>query len=193
MDDHRTVDVKGRRDRAQRLHVPPQRRATTPGSPTSRTPAHRAVEAAREYARDEGYHFMGPVQVDAARSTTTSKPGRFGIVVAAPPGARRRRRRHARAAVGRADRARRPAGHRSGACPTARSPLPDPNVSRHHAEIRRRATGFVVVDLGSTNGTKVNGARIDGEQRLQRRRHRQLRIARTSGSRRPRPPSRHAP
>jgi len=34
--------------------------------------------------------------------------------------------------------------------------LTDPNVSRQHAEIRRRDDGFMLVDLGSTNGTRVN-------------------------------------
>jgi hypothetical protein len=35
-------------------------------------------------------------------------------------------------------------------------------VSRHHAEVRQTATGHEIVDLGSSNGTDVNGARIDG-------------------------------
>ena len=39
--------------------------------------------------------------------------------------------------------------------------LADPNVSRNHAEIRPQGDGFVVVDLGSTNGTRVNGVRVD--------------------------------
>ena len=43
--------------------------------------------------------------------------------------------------------------------------LSDPNVSRRHAEVRRRGNDFVVVDLGSTNGTKVNGAGVK-ERRL---------------------------
>jgi hypothetical protein len=34
--------------------------------------------------------------------------------------------------------------------------LTDPNVSRQHAEIRRQGDGFMVVDLGSTNGIRVN-------------------------------------
>ncbi len=33
----------------------------------------------------------------------------------------------------------------------------DPNVSRRHAEVRREADGYVVVDLESTNGILVNG------------------------------------
>jgi hypothetical protein len=40
--------------------------------------------------------------------------------------------------------------------------LHDPNVSRRHAELRRGSTGdWQVVDLGSTNGVKVNGRRVD--------------------------------
>ncbi len=34
--------------------------------------------------------------------------------------------------------------------------ISDPGASRRHAEIRRRGEGFVIVDLGSTNGTLVN-------------------------------------
>lgn len=37
----------------------------------------------------------------------------------------------------------------------------DHNVSRHHAEVRPAANGFQVADLGSTNGTYVNGKKID--------------------------------
>jgi len=39
--------------------------------------------------------------------------------------------------------------------------LADPNVSRRHAELRRDESGWLVVDLGSTNGIKVNGRRVD--------------------------------
>ena len=35
--------------------------------------------------------------------------------------------------------------------------LSDPNVSRRHAELRRDGGRWVLVDLGSTNGTVVNG------------------------------------
>lgn len=35
--------------------------------------------------------------------------------------------------------------------------LSDPNASRHHAEIQPDGEGFTLVDLGSTNGSKVNG------------------------------------
>ncbi len=35
--------------------------------------------------------------------------------------------------------------------------LSDPKVSRNHAELVRRNGSFLLVDLGSTNGTFVNG------------------------------------
>ncbi|MGH2663394.1 MAG: FhaA domain-containing protein [Actinomycetota bacterium] len=38
--------------------------------------------------------------------------------------------------------------------------IQDPGASRRHAEIRRRGDEFVVVDLGSTNGTLVNDAPV---------------------------------
>jgi len=44
--------------------------------------------------------------------------------------------------------------------------LLDPSVSRLHAVIERYPTGFCVRDLGSANGTFVNGERVVGEMRL---------------------------
>ena len=46
--------------------------------------------------------------------------------------------------------------------------LDDPNVSRHHAEVRPSGGSWIVNDLGSTNGIKVNGRRVDGPQSLKR-------------------------
>jgi pSer/pThr/pTyr-binding forkhead associated (FHA) protein len=40
----------------------------------------------------------------------------------------------------------------------------DPNVSRRHARLIRAHNGFVVEDLGSTNGTLLDGAPIDRER-----------------------------
>jgi FHA domain-containing protein len=39
--------------------------------------------------------------------------------------------------------------------------LDDPNVSRRHAELRRQEGAWIVADLGSTNGVKVNGRRVE--------------------------------
>lgn len=44
--------------------------------------------------------------------------------------------------------------------------LSDQNVSRKHAEVRPSGGKWIVKDLGSTNGVKVNGRRINGPQSL---------------------------
>lgn len=49
--------------------------------------------------------------------------------------------------------------------PESMVPLPSPSVSSHHASIQWREDGFYVQDLGSRNGTRVNGAEIE-EARL---------------------------
>jgi pSer/pThr/pTyr-binding forkhead associated (FHA) protein len=51
-----------------------------------------------------------------------------------------------------------------GRLPDCEIVLSDPNVSRRHAEVRRRGNDFIVVDLGSTNGTRVNGAGVRERQ-----------------------------
>ena len=43
----------------------------------------------------------------------------------------------------------------------------EPLVSRRHARITRRGDGWVVVDLGSTNFTRVNGQRVRRERELE--------------------------
>ena len=42
--------------------------------------------------------------------------------------------------------------------------VPDPNVSRRHARLLRSENGYVVEDLGSTNGTLLDGAPIERER-----------------------------
>jgi hypothetical protein len=44
--------------------------------------------------------------------------------------------------------------------------LPDPEVSRHHAEIAWQGGRWVISDLGSANGTYVNEQRVVGPQML---------------------------
>lgn len=45
--------------------------------------------------------------------------------------------------------------------------LPDPKVSRRHARIRRDGERYVLADLGSSNGTFVNGERVVAPARLE--------------------------
>ncbi len=42
----------------------------------------------------------------------------------------------------------------------------DSNVSREHAQLINNIDGWSIVDLGSTNGTKVNGVKIVGQKLL---------------------------
>jgi hypothetical protein len=44
--------------------------------------------------------------------------------------------------------------------------LDDPNVSRQHAEVRPRGGSWVLSDLGSTNGSSINGRRLAGPEVL---------------------------
>ena len=53
-----------------------------------------------------------------------------------------------------------------GRSPTADLRLEDPSVSRLHARIEIREEGVYVEDLGSRNGTMVDGIRVDGSRPL---------------------------
>ncbi|HMC04733.1 MAG TPA: DUF3662 and FHA domain-containing protein [Actinomycetota bacterium] len=116
------------------------------------------ADAAREHARTERYNFMGPVEValkpnqsvspGACRVTSEVKGGPGGgptIGLVLPDGR----------TVTMADRP-----LVIGRLPECDIVVEDSNVSRRHAEVRRDGPDVVVVDLGSTNGTRVNGARV---------------------------------
>ncbi|HUY30374.1 MAG TPA: DUF3662 and FHA domain-containing protein [Acidimicrobiales bacterium] len=120
------------------------------------------ADAAREHARAEGYAFVGPVHVEIgwneelSRSTflissevVEGEEAPAGWIVL-PDGRR--------VAVGEDP-------ITIGRLPECGIPLADANVSRRHAEIRRVAADVVIADLGSTNGTRVNGTPVR-EQRL---------------------------
>ena len=238
MDDQRSVDVKGRRivPNTFTFHLSPRDHAGF--ADIEDALIHELGEAAREYARDEGYHFVGPVSVEIVVDNAL-KPGRFGIAsvlregapepvsvaagggdagfavvdepqvsqpAAAPAPAEPPMAEQAPAyapAYAPAPEPQQPAtppvytavpdappvpprigsavgrlqlpsgekvtvGHRVvsiGRLPECTVTLSDPNVSRRHAEVRP-GSQLTIVDLGSTNGTKVNGLRIDGERVL---------------------------
>jgi len=117
---------------------------------------HDLAEAAREHARDEGYRFPGPVEVDVDTDQAL-RAGMFRLVS---------RYKESDVAVGTLvlpDGTRVPLGEfvvTIGRHPDSTVVMADPNVSRRHAEIRPSGDGYVVVDLGSTNGTTVGGTRV---------------------------------
>ena len=120
------------------------------------------AEAAREHARDEGYVFMGPVAVHmdvdetqhagAFQITARMKEGQGGVGAGSlvlPTGERMALGEHT-VTIGRS--------------PESGLQLADPNASRNHAEIRPHGNGWIVVDLGSTNGSRVNGVRVQSQE-----------------------------
>jgi hypothetical protein len=164
MDEHRSVDVKGRRIVPNQFTFWLSPHDHAGFADIEEALGTELCEAAREYAREEGYHFMGPVTVELAVDNKL-KPGRFGISSIM---------KEAGGGVGAgslvmADGTRFPLTDTPaviGRLPECTITLADSNVSRRHAEIRPLGTGYVVADLGSTNGVKLNGTRIDGERLL---------------------------
>lgn len=116
------------------------------------------ADAAREHARDESYTFVGPVEIEV-NSDDATKVGVLTLHSRFLEGEGGRMPAHLVLPTG--DRV--PLGEyiitigRQNDCTIV---LADPNVSRHHAEVRPAADGFAVFDLGSTNGTRVNGDKI---------------------------------
>jgi hypothetical protein len=115
------------------------------------------ADEAREHARREGYHFLGPLTVQLVEdpafkvgdleieATIVEGPGgRVGALLL--PGGRRFPLAEQAVSIGR--------------LPDSDVPVDDPKVSRHHAEIRPEPDGFRLVDLGSLNGTTVNGVPV---------------------------------
>jgi FhaA, N-terminal domain/FHA domain len=106
-----------------------------------------------------------PEQADAGRTMIYSTAGR----VAEP--LEERARDQARTALLLLDGKRLvvgPAGATLGRSRQCDVVLSDPNVSRQHAEIRPRGGSWVLSDLGSTNGTLLNGTRIDRPEVVKR-------------------------
>jgi hypothetical protein len=115
-------------------------------------------DAAREHAKNEGYLFVGPVEVEIFEGSTL-KPGRFTVEAEVREDAdggflaelvltdgRRVQIGTEPLVIGR--------------LPECGVVLADSNVSRRHAELRRSGDSVMLTDLGSTNGTRVNGAPI---------------------------------
>jgi hypothetical protein len=116
--------------------------------------ATELADAAREHGRDEGYRFEGLIEVILVLDEN-AKRGDLRVdseIVGGGPGTTSTLLLPDGGRVALGDE---PAV--IGRMPDCAVPLSDPQASRRHAEIRRDDFGFKVVDLGSTNGTQVNG------------------------------------
>ncbi|MGD1011458.1 MAG: DUF3662 and FHA domain-containing protein [Acidimicrobiales bacterium] len=115
------------------------------------------IAAVREHAGREGYQFVGPVTVElhldrelsvstfVIESELVEGDDRPSFWLVFPDGRR----------VGIGSQV-----VTIGRLPECAVVLDDPNVSRRHAQVRKEGDAIFVVDLGSTNGTRVNGAPI---------------------------------
>jgi hypothetical protein len=115
-------------------------------------------DAAREHAKNEGYLFVGPVEVEIFEGSTL-KAGRFTVEAEVREDADG----GFLAELVLTDGRRVQVGTEPlviGRLPECGVVLADSNVSRRHAELRRAGDSVVLTDLGSTNGTRVNGAPI---------------------------------
>ncbi|MDA8070500.1 MAG: DUF3662 and FHA domain-containing protein [Actinomycetota bacterium] len=122
--------------------------------------ARELADAGREHARVEGYSFVGPVEVELRRSPRL-RAGRYNVYAdfVEGPGA------VAAGVLVLADGTRVEIGEEPvivGRLPECTIAVGDPNVSRRHAEVCRVGDGPTVAvrDLGSTNGTRVNGVPV---------------------------------
>jgi hypothetical protein len=116
---------------------------------------HELAESARQHASNEGYAFAGPVEVELFESKRL-KGGRVEIEASFSEG-------DVRPSLILPDGRSLPIGQTPlviGRLPECAVVLGDTNVSRRHAQVAIEAGEVVVSDLGSTNGTFVNGRRV---------------------------------
>lgn len=158
LDDTRSIGVRGGTVVANHFTVNLSKQDADEFANVTDTMQRELADLAREHAREEGYTFMGPVEV-AFHVDPGMRVGSFSIEA-------RLREGEGGVAAGSLVL---PSGERFilgddivtiGRLTESVLVLEDPNVSRQHAEIRPTGNGFVLADLGSTNGSKVNGVKV---------------------------------
>ena len=158
LDDSRSIGVRGGTVVANHFTVNLSQQDADEFAQVTDTMQRELADLAREHAREEGYTFMGPVEVDF-HVDPGMRVGDFSVEA-------RLREGEGGVAAGSIVL---PSGERFvlgdtvvsiGRLPESTLVLEDPNVSRQHAEIRPSGNGFVLADLGSTNGSKVNGIKV---------------------------------
>lgn len=125
-------------------------------------------EAMREHARDRTYRFLGPVKVELFQDPDFKKSEfTMEVELRQGPGGL------PAAALVLTDGTRVEVGEDPlliGRAPECDLELADSTVSRRHAEVVRDGDAWFIRDLGSSNGTKVNGQGVtdqmlhDGDQ-----------------------------
>lgn len=158
MDDSRSIGVRGNTVVANDFTVNLSQQDADEFAEVGDSMRRNLAELAREHAREESYDFMGPIGV-RFEVDPRMRVGSFSIEA---------RLREGDGGAG-AGSLVLPNGDRFvlgetiitiGRVPESVITLEDPNVSRNHAEIRPQGGAFVLADLGSTNGTKINGIKV---------------------------------
>ena len=164
IDSNRTVDMKGRRVVPNQFVVRLAADDQAALADIESALITELAEAVKEYCADENYHLRGPVvvtiEIDQSVSTgrievdsSVVKAGASEVVAKVTlPDDRKITLGKDTLIIG-----------RLAECDIA---FDDSNVSRRHAEIKALVGGYAVNDLGSTNGTKVNGVTITFERAL---------------------------
>jgi hypothetical protein len=114
------------------------------------------AEAAREHASMEHYHLLGPVEVDIFENprlkagdlevTALVREGELPVIITGPDGTRLTLSDGQTLVIGR--------------LPECDITINDASISRRHAQIVRHGDAVSITDLGSTNGTTVNGSKV---------------------------------
>ena len=163
MDDERTVNVRGTTVAPNEFSVTLAPEDHEQFAEIEESLVRELEDAARAHAREEGYAFMGPVEVvvgvdERLRMGAFQVEARFkegpaggGAGSLVLPGGERFTLGRQAVTIGRAT--------------SSDVVLADANVSRSHARVQPDGDGWAVVDLGSTNGTRVNGSPVR-ERRL---------------------------
>jgi hypothetical protein len=158
MDDQRTVNVQGNVAAPNHFTITLGPDDHAQFAEIEESLLRALADEARNHAREQNYVFMGPVEVLLKRDDELGV-GSFGLSARFKEGAGGTSGGSVVADDGR----RFPLADQPvviGRATDAGVRVSDTSVSRRHAEIRPASGGWTIVDLGSTNGTRVNGAPV---------------------------------
>lgn len=159
LDDERTVGIDGRTIAPNDISVELSPIDSERFAEVSEGMARALADEARNHARTKHYAFMGPVAVhliavERMRTGRFAVSGRFKEGLGGTGAGSLVLGDGSRVELG----ANVVGIGRLADCDVV---LDDPNASRRHAEVRSDGDGYLLADLGSTNGTLVNGQQVD--------------------------------
>lgn len=159
MRDGRTLDVRGQSVVPNHFHISLAAEDYLRFAPVQEGLKRELQAALRESATDDGFGFLGRVVVEFHENQditigTSQITAAFDESVGAETPT---------AILELPDGSEFPltgAVAKLGRHPDSTIVLSDPNASRHHAEIQPDGDGYILVDLGSTNGSQINGRKV---------------------------------